>query len=140
VPNGFEILSLDLVAPLAPGEQRELVIGVTATTPGTFSGNVVLQSNDGDDKPYSFAISVVVTPAEPAYTDVNISDFNGDGTNDLVFRWAANGGTNVGLISGNAMVGTAALRRLVDASWQVVGVADFDGDRDADLLFRNTTT
>jgi ELWxxDGT repeat protein len=82
----------------------------------------------------------VVGPGS-SWSVAGISDFNGDGRADVLWRnadgtladWTMNGSTIAA--SGTLDLGGVAVRP--DASWSVAGVGDFDGDSRSDILWRN---
>jgi ELWxxDGT repeat protein len=83
----------------------------------------------------------VVAP-DSSWSVAGISDFNGDGNADVLWRrtdgtlstWIMNGSTTMS--SGPVTSGGVAVTP--GASWSVAGVGDFDGDTRSDILWRNT--
>ena len=78
---------------------------------------------------------------DSSWSVAGISDFNGDGNADVLWRnangglaeWLMNGTTimqSLAPISGGSLV-------MPDASWTVAGVGDFDGDTRSDILWRS---
>ncbi len=84
---------------------------------------------------------VVVTPG-PTWSVAGMSDFNGDGNADVLWRntdgtladWSMNGTT----IVSSGVLNFHGLVVKPDASWSVVGTDDLDSDSRADILWRNT--
>ncbi len=78
----------------------------------------------------------------PTWNVAGISDFNGDGNADVLWRntdgtlvdWSMNGRT---IVSSSVLnIGGVAVKP--DATWSVVGTGDFDGDMRADILWRKS--
>ncbi len=71
-----------------------------------------------------------------------ISDFNGDGNADVLWR-NADGTLADWTMSGNVITSSAVLNSggtpiMPLASWNVIGTGDFDGDTRSDILWRNS--
>lgn len=65
VPAGFKILT-SLPSVLTPGQTTNLVIALdTAAATGHKSGQTSFSNNDGNENPFSFALSGTITPAAP---------------------------------------------------------------------------
>jgi ELWxxDGT repeat protein len=83
----------------------------------------------------------VVAP-DSSWSVAGISDFNGDGNADLL--WRATDGTvaswtmNGSVITSSNVVSLGGVAVKPDASWSIAGTGDFDGDSRADILWRNT--
>jgi hypothetical protein len=69
-----------------------------------------------------------------------VTDFNGNGSPDLVWRNAATGQNAVWYMNGTTLAGEQALPPVTDTRWQIAVVADLDADGKADLVWRNTGT
>ncbi len=89
------------------------------------------------------ANGAVVAPG-PSWSVAGISDFNGDGSADVLWRNSADGTLadwtmNGSVISSGAALTSGGVAATLDASWSVAGTGDFDGDSRADILWRNTS-
>lgn len=97
VPTGFALVS-GIAAAIAPGASASFVVSANVQTTGTFQGEIVVTSNDGDniENPYNFAIQstvsnvVVVPPQPPQPPVVNQGLLSVDGNN--IFTIGSNGG------------------------------------------------
>ena len=65
------------------------------------------------------------------------SDFNGDGTSDILWQ-NTNGQPATWLMSDTAPFNEPVVGGNPGPSWQVIGAGDFNGDGDADILWQNT--
>jgi hypothetical protein len=66
------------------------------------------------------------------------NDFNGDGQEDILWRYNSSGGANaVWYMKGATKIGYADLPAATDLNWQIVGTGDFNGDGWPDILWRN---
>lgn len=63
------------------------------------------------------------------------SDFNGDGTSDVLWRHSSTGSNALWLSALSTSAQTLA--RVTNLAWRIVGVGDFDADGQADILWRN---
>jgi hypothetical protein len=71
-----------------------------------------------------------------------VSDFNGDGKSDILFRDAVTGQTATWMMNGanvtsNALTSMSAGAYTSTSGWQAQGIGDFDGDKKYDLLWRD---
>jgi hypothetical protein len=65
------------------------------------------------------------------------NDFNGDGQEDILWRYYGSGGKNaVWYMKGATRTGSATLPAVTDLNWQIVGTGDFNGDGWPDVLWR----
>ena len=84
-----------------------------------------------------------LTPAavNPALWQVQgLTDFDGDGTADILWRHQGTGQLYVWLMDGTRQISGVFLTpsAVPDAAWQVAGLADFDGDGKTDIAFGTT--
>ena len=103
-------------------------------TPGTASfqmtdgsGHTVAPSID----PFFFTYQAVPTAPAP-------SDFNGDGTSDVLWR-NDSGDINTWLLNNGQVAGGTA-PGVVSGAWQFAGAGDLDGNGTSDVVWQNTTT
>jgi FG-GAP-like repeat/Kelch motif len=79
---------------------------------------------------------------DPAWQIQGLADFNGDGKPDILWRHQTTGQLYVWFMDGTTQSSGAFLTpsAVVDAAWQVRGLADFDADGKVDILWHNTTS
>jgi len=66
------------------------------------------------------------------------NDFNGDGQEDILWRYNSSGGKNaVWYMKGATKIGYADVPAVTDLNWKIVGTGDFNGDGWPDILWRN---
>jgi ELWxxDGT repeat protein len=143
---------------LATGEDTGTPVGFAPTfVPNDFYGNrtsgMLWRNSNGSLATWSMNGSVISasgllmsngTPIAPdaSWSIAGISDFNGDGTADVLWRnsggalaeWTLNGN----LIASSAAPTLGGVAVTPDMSWSVAGVGDFDGDSRSDILWRRT--
>jgi hypothetical protein len=123
-PGGlFQIDPVTGVVTTAAAIDREVVgpsvdIEVTAT------------SQDGSTQAQTFTIAI-----EDVVENDALSDFDGDGTSDILWRNVDGTLTNW-LMDGGQYTG-AGFGYSIPTDWSVVGTGDFDGDSTDDILWRN---
>ncbi|MDZ8188557.1 MAG: choice-of-anchor D domain-containing protein [Nostoc sp. ChiSLP02] len=61
LPNGFSLVGT-LPTSVAANASTTITVALNATTPGTYSGNLILSNNDGNESPFDFAISGIIKP------------------------------------------------------------------------------
>jgi hypothetical protein len=69
-----------------------------------------------------------------------LTDLNGDGKSDLLFRNTSTGQVWRVLMNGFANVGGALTYTEPNLNWKIIADADFNGDGVSDALWRNTST
>jgi M6 family metalloprotease-like protein len=85
------------------------------------------------------------SPADSNVAKSAVSDFDGDGKSDILFRDAVSGQTAEWMMNG-ANVTSSALTSMnagaytSTSGWQAQGIGDFDGDKKYDLLWRDSAT
>jgi hypothetical protein len=62
VPDRFALIE-GLVASLDPGKSDTFTVRLNTSTASTFSGEITIASNDGDENPFNFTIAATVTAA-----------------------------------------------------------------------------
>ena len=78
---------------------------------------------------------VTVPTSSLPKTGAVTSDFNGDGTSDLLWR-NSDGTDSIWQMKNNVPAGVSL--QTVPTSWSVAGTGDFNGDGKSDILWRNT--
>ena len=76
-------------------------------------------------------------PIDRSWHVVGLSDFNGDGRADILWR-NDNGAVSVWTSTGNGGFAENQFNASATSDWSVAEVGDFNGDGLADLLWRNT--
>jgi hypothetical protein len=75
-----------------------------------------------------------------ASNPTELTDLNGDGKSDLLYRNFSTGQVYRILMNGTTVAGAAMAYTEPNTQWSVVADADFNGDGIADLLWRNSAT
>ncbi len=145
---------------LASNVDGNIPIGFSATTfhPNDFNsdGNadILWRNSNGSLADWSMtggvitgsgfvtANGVVIAP-DASYSVAGISDFNGDGNADLLWRntsgslieWLMNGS----VIKQSSFVTAGGTPVNPDPSWSFAGAGDFNGDGKSDMLWRNAS-
>ena len=70
----------------------------------------------------------------------SLSDLDGDGKSDLVWRHGVTGQNVAWLMNGTSATGYPFLPTVADQTWKIVAVGDLNADRKADLVWRNSAT
>ena len=78
VPNGFSIATT-VPASLAPNATAALTIQASSASTGSFSGTIVIPTNDSDENPFDMPVQVVVAGDQP---DIDIQVSTGQLLND----------------------------------------------------------
>ncbi len=81
----------------------------------------------------------------PAISDLNwqvagISDFNGDGQQDIFWRNRVTGANSIWLMNGTTRTSVLDIQPITDTRWQVGGIADLNNDNKPDIFWRNQFT
>jgi probable HAF family extracellular repeat protein len=96
---------------------------------------VQLQFFDGNTPTSSGPIAN--SPFDASWSVVAQADYNGDGNQDLVYRHASDGLTEIQLLKGASGIGGGVItNNPFDASWNIVAAGDFNGDGKSDLAWR----
>ncbi|TMG79620.1 MAG: hypothetical protein E6H75_00385 [Betaproteobacteria bacterium] len=66
------------------------------------------------------------------------SDFNGDGTSDILWRNSATGENTIWFMNGTTVSSSAIFSTVPDANWSIAGVGDFNGDGKPDILWHDS--
>lgn len=69
---------------------------------------------------------------------VGAGDFNGDRSNDLLWRHRTSGAVAVWHMSGDRLLGSVLSPTVNDLEWTVAAVADLSGDSKADIVWEHT--
>ncbi|MBF0291313.1 MAG: S8 family serine peptidase [Nitrospinae bacterium] len=128
------------------GIQRPVSASVTGLTCGTkyhFRVKAVNAVGTGHGLDKTFTTSACADrAADSNMVKALVSDFDGDGKSDIVFRDAVSGQTAVWMMNGakvisNALTSMSAGAYTSTTGWQAQGIGDFDGDGKSDLLWRD---
>jgi hypothetical protein len=69
-----------------------------------------------------------------------VSDFNNDGSTDILWRNTASGLNYTYFMRGASIAGSGTINTVASLNWKVAGTADFNGDGLNDILWRNVAT
>ncbi|MCU1350464.1 MAG: uncharacterized protein JWO56_3494, partial [Acidobacteria bacterium] len=114
-----------------------ITITSTTTPSGNGTVNYTVAPNGG-----SATRSGTLTIAGQTFTvtqsrRADRSDFDGDGSTDIVWRNGSSGANAVWLMNGTTHTATMNLPGLAGTSFRFEGTADFNGDGQPDILIRN---
>lgn len=84
--------------------------------------------------------SHVGSAPDASWSVAGVSDFNGDGTSDVLWRQSSTGTLALWLMSTSSIMSSQLLAAAPDSSWSLVEVGDFHGTGETDLLWRQSTT
>ncbi len=111
--------------------------GLTCGT--TYYFRVKATNTDGITK--GSDVTFTTSACADANTAVSpVSDFDGDGKSDILFRDAGTGQTAVWMMDGASVTSNSVTSMSNDTNWSAQGVGDFNGDKKHDLLWRNSAT
>lgn len=96
LPTGFTLSQGLGSATLAAGASTTFRVQMTTTTAGTFSGQLALANDDGDENPFNFTMSgtVVAAPTTTTFSD----NFNRANSSNLGANWTERAG-NMSVVS-----------------------------------------
>ncbi|MCW5314858.1 choice-of-anchor D domain-containing protein [Nostoc sp. KVJ3] len=103
LPDGFSLVGT-LPTSVAANTSTTISVALNTTTPGTYSGTLILSNNDSNESPFDFAISGTVKPK----TQV----LNGTAGNDIFTTRLNNGNdiiTDFGGVGTSSNISTAAI-------------------------------
>ena len=67
-------------------------------------------------------------------------DFNGDGQNDILWRYYGTGAyqglVDIWYMNGSEFLGENVFTQVTDTAWEIAGTGDFNGDGETDILWR----
>src|SRR5439155_8711895 len=86
------------------------------------------------------AVAISVAALAAPALGAAVSDWNGDGARDILWRYETTGRNYVWFMNGLAQTGGTDVTPVADTAWRIAGVGDFNGDRQNDILWRNQTT
>ena len=121
-------------------EDQQGVALPSGLAPGTYYLGVIAdnrreetESNEGNN--VSNVIQITVTDDNSSQDTV--SDFTGDGTDDILWRNSSSGTTGYWDVSSGAAQWTKV--GAPNSDWDVVGTGDYNGDGTDDILWRSTS-
>ena len=120
------------------------VSGVFTITP-TASGLITLQATQAGQvspTPYEFNMlqqSFMASRSNSNWSIVGATDFNRDGSPDLIWQNTSTGQRAIWQMNGTTYVNSVDLG-FVSTDWDLVGAADFNQDGNSDLIWQNTVT
>lgn len=110
-------------------------------TPGTWSIDITVF--DADTGAFQF-LQTETFEVGPASTPGEVnphSNFNGDGSADIVWRNTTTGENFTWLLDAGSPIGFGSILSELNFEWVIEGVGDFDGDgREDDLVWYNSTS
>jgi hypothetical protein len=101
----------------------------------TDSGKVLTRQVDGFG---NFGTAQVAGTVGPGAQILGVADFDGDGVQDILWRFFDGGRLTVWHLAANANnTSSTAIALSIPAEWAIKAVGDFDGNGFADILFLN---
>jgi hypothetical protein len=137
-----------IVTPLTPGRIVLQATQAGQTVPTPYEYNMLRQgfsvgpgSTVGQYVPPGVIAVVPPVPGDPTDNRLPLlSDFNRDGSTDLIWQNRSTGAVSIWLMNGSKVVKKRAIRTAVAPSNKVVGAGDFNGDGRSDILWRDSKT
>ncbi|WP_165698738.1 choice-of-anchor D domain-containing protein [Bremerella volcania] len=114
VPDGFVVLESFDDTTLSSGQSTYFTVQLTATTAGTYTGEISFSTNDSDENPYNFAISGVVEEGYGGSSEIP----------DIDVYQSSYGGGSIDDGSGSYDFGTISLNSPQSVTFQVANAGD----------------
>ncbi|MEA2416206.1 MAG: hypothetical protein QOI58_2863 [Thermoanaerobaculia bacterium] len=128
----FQGTSGNTAVPISGATSNELTVAPSATT----SFWVRVSNACGSVNSATATVSVTGTAPPPTSAGVIKSDFDRNGSADILWRYSAGGQNYVWFMSGPTQIGGQYLPTIADANWHMEGVGDFNHDGSPDILWR----
>jgi hypothetical protein len=93
----------------------------------------------GSSKDGVFSSSIDLPTVPVQWHIAGVGDFNGDGTDDLVWENTSTGKRRIWFFKNGAFSSSIDLPT-VPVQWHIAGAGDFSGDGNAGLVWENTST
>lgn len=101
LPTGFALIG-NLPGSVAAGQSTTFDVRLSATSQGSYSGDLVFANNDADENPFSFQLVGLVNPnpSSPSVSNLQLTTNDGVSTTDRISSNPTLSGTVVGSFSG----------------------------------------